>query len=166
MPEIRSSAPSLWSAGTLTVSGVRTNGLSIACGRINRSSSHPKSLGACSTSRPLKTGRGRDLGHVFHHFYLVFHGSQKCYLEEIWRSLEWSNSAARAVRGPRINKMRLRNHKQPCHQIEPVDSHRALRAPPPRKGPSPEDPRQCESVGINSDRRGPWGMIACGNGNE
>ena len=27
------------------------------------------------TSRPLKTGRGRDLGHVFHHFYLVFHES-------------------------------------------------------------------------------------------
>ena len=49
------------------------------------------------------------------------------------------------------------------------DDHRtdkSLRAPPPRKGPSPEDPRQCESVGINSDRRGPWGMVACGGGNE
>ena len=42
----------------------------------------------------------------------------------------------------------------------------SLRVPPPRKGPSPEDPRQCESVGINSDRRGPWGMVACGGGNE
>ena len=41
-----------------------------------------------------------------------------------------------------------------------------LRVPPPRKGPSPEDPRQCESVGINSDRRGPWGMAACGGGNQ
>ena len=28
------------------------------------------------------------------------------------------------------------------------------------------DPRQCESVGINSDRRGAWGMVAYGGGNE
>ena len=41
-----------------------------------------------------------------------------------------------------------------------------LRVPPPRKGPSPEDPRQCESVGINSDRRGAWGMVSYGVGNE
>ena len=48
--------------------------------------------------------------------------------------------------------------------IEPI-----LRAP--RLGRDPKsadsvDPRQCESVGINSDRRGAWGMIAYGGGNE
>ena len=126
MPGIRSSAPSLWSAGTLTVLGARVSSLIFTSYRTEPKPSLPKFRRPNPTSRPLKTGRGRDLGHVFHHFYLVFHESQRCYLEGIWRSLEWSNSAARAVRGPRINKMRLRNHKQPCHQIEPVDSHRSL----------------------------------------
>ena len=126
VPGIRSSAPSLWSAAPDEILGAKGYTLIFTSVLIERNLSPPKFRRPNPTSRPLKTGRGRDLGHVFHHFYLVFHESQRCYLEGIWRSLEWSNSAARAVRGPRINKMRLRNHKQPCHQIEPVDSHRAL----------------------------------------
>ena len=52
-----------------------------------------------------------------------------------------------------------------CHRHRSTKS-KNRQSPPPRKGPGPEDPRQCESVGINSDRRGPWGMVAYGGGNE
>ena len=38
----------------------------------------------------------------------------------------------------------------------PVGAGWQLRAPPPRKGPSPVDPRHCQSVGVNSDPSGYW----------